>query len=201
MEIIIKNSPLVKEDSLWKTPLTITVNEFTEASLNAFRKDFNKALSTGQPIVPIIVDSYGGEVYSLRGFMSIILSSPIPVSTYVDTKAMSCGSFLLGFGTKGYRFASSHATCMIHEVGSYSMGKIQEVKSSAAEAERLNNESFELLAKHCGKTKKFFLDKIGDKKHADWYLTPDDMLEMGIIDKITTPKLITNIKVEFDYQF
>lgn len=54
-----------KIDDLIDFPKTILVNEFTEASAKQFYVDMSVAENSRQEIIPILIDSYGGQVYSL----------------------------------------------------------------------------------------------------------------------------------------
>lgn len=172
------------EDLLVAPPKVITVNAFTEDSAKTFRKEFAEALQTGQQIVPIEIDSFGGGVYSLLSMVDVIKLSPVPVATIVTGKAMSCGSILFSCGTHGMRVIRPSATVLIHDVGSFAWGKVEEIKADAAEADRLNQFIFKLMAKNCGKKEDYFLDLVHDKGHADWYLTPEDCVKHGLANKI-----------------
>ena len=97
---VLKNfSPLLKEPKLIDDlPIIIRLTKFDEASAKAFSSAVMKAQNTGQPVLPIIIDSYGGQVYSLMSMISDIKHSRIPVATIVQGKAMSCGAILFSFG-------------------------------------------------------------------------------------------------------
>jgi ATP-dependent protease ClpP protease subunit len=86
---------------------------------------------------------------------------------------------------------------MIHEVSSMEWGKVEEIKSSTEETVRLNTLLLETLAKNTGKHKRYFLDIIHEKSHADWYLTPKEALSHDIATKIGTPSLITTVSVNY----
>ena len=75
---------------LYRSPITILVNKFTEDSAKDFKKDMFRAQNSGQKIIPIEIDSYGGEVYSLLKMIDVIKSSTVPVATICMGKAMSC---------------------------------------------------------------------------------------------------------------
>ena len=118
MNIIYTPSPLLKEvkfrnESL---PVVIRVNKFDEKSAEDFSKSVARAQNTGQPVLPIIIDRYGGQVYSLMSMISDIQHSRIPVATIVQGKAMSCGAILFSFGVDGMRYMDPDATVMIHDV-------------------------------------------------------------------------------------
>ena len=90
-------SPLIKEVELRKSPIIIRVNRFDEKSANEFSHKMALAHSTGQKVIPVVIDSYGGQVYSLMSMIAAIESSELPVATIVEGKAMSCGAVLLSF--------------------------------------------------------------------------------------------------------
>ena len=146
-----KVSPLIKEFELRKPPVIVRVNKFTEDSAKKFYHEMALAHSTGQKVIPIVIDSYGGQVYSLMTMISAIEASDLPVATIVEGKAMSCGAVLLSFGEQGMRFADPNATVMIHDVSSGGWGKIEELKADVAEAERLDEKIFTMMARNCGK--------------------------------------------------
>ena len=130
MNVIKYFSPLLKEPKLIDDlPIIIRLTKFDEATAKAFSSAIMKAQNTGQPVLPIIIDSYGGQVYSLMSMISDIKHSKIPIATIVQGKAMSCGAILFSFGTDGYRFMDPHATLMIHDVSSGQLGKVEEVNS------------------------------------------------------------------------
>ena len=157
------------------------------------------AHNTGQPVIPIVIDSYGGQVYSLMAMISEIEHSELPIATIVEGKAMSCGAVLLSFGEQGMRFADPDATIMIHDVSSGGYGKIEELKADVKEAERLDEKIFTMMARNCGKKDDFFKKKVFNKKHADWFMDAQEAKKHGLVNHLRVPKL--NIKVDVDIDF
>ena len=101
MNVIKYFSPLLKEKELVDDlPIVIRVRKFDEVAAKEFSNSINKAQNSGQPIVPVVIDSYGGQVYSLMSMISDIRHSKIPVATIVQGKAMSCGPFCLALARK-----------------------------------------------------------------------------------------------------
>lgn len=186
----------IKEIELRKDPIIIQVNEFNEDAAMNFRSSMSIAHNTGQKVIPIIIDSYGGQVYSLMSMISAIKDATLPVATIVTGKAMSCGAILASFGADGYRYMDPDATIMIHDVSSASFGKVEELKADAAESDRLNKKVFTMMAKNCGKHDTYFLEKIHEKGHVDWYLEPDEAVECNLINHKKLPTM--NIKVILD---
>ena len=194
-----KVSSLIKDVELRKQPVIIKVNKFDEKAANDFASKMALAHSTGQKVIPVVIDSYGGQVYSLMTMIAAIKSSDLPVATIVEGKAMSCGAVLLTFGEEGLRFAAPDATVMIHDVSSGGWGKIEELKADVKEAERLDEKIFTMMARNCGKKDDYFKKKVFTKKHADWFMDAQEAKKHGLVNHLRVPKL--NIKVEVDIDF
>jgi ATP-dependent Clp protease, protease subunit len=191
-------SPLVKEIELRQDPVIITVNEFNEESANEFSTLMSAAQNTGQKVVPVVIDSFGGQVYSLLSMISSIKSSTVPVATIVKGKAMSCGALLASFGEEGLRFMDKDSTIMIHDVSSYAFGKIEELKSDVREAERLNTKVYTMMARNCGKPDDYFVKLIHDKGHADWFLDAEEAKEHNIVQQLRVPNLKGTVSVNIE---
>jgi ATP-dependent Clp protease protease subunit len=180
-------------------PIVIRLKKFNEEGTDKFSEDLSKAHDTGQPVIPIVVDSYGGQVYSMLGMISEIQNCRLPVATIVESKAMSAGAILFGLGNDGLRYMAPHATLMVHEVSSFQYGKVEDLKADVDETDRLNTYILELLAKSCGKPKDYFLDIIHEKGHADWYLDAKEAKKHNICNHIRLPSF--DVKVNVDYKF
>ena len=94
----------ISEVKLMHNPIVVRVNKFNEEAAKKFTQDMAAAHNSGQNIIPIVIDSYGGQVYSLMSMISDIKSSDLPVATIVEGKAMSCGAVLFTFGEDGHRY-------------------------------------------------------------------------------------------------
>ena len=192
MNIIYTPSPLLKEvkfrnDNL---PVIIRVNKFDESSAKDFSTQMMKAQNTGQPVVPVIIDSYGGQVYSLMSMISDIQHSTLPVATIVQGKAMSCGAILFSFGLDGMRYMDPDATVMIHDVSSMGWGKVEEIKADAKEVERLNQKVYKMMAFNCGH----------EKGHADWFLDAKEAKRHKLANKLKIPEMKIDVKVDFEFK-
>jgi ATP-dependent Clp protease protease subunit len=188
-----------KLEDLIDLPSVILVNKFDEPAAKEFRDNFAKAINTGQKIIPIVIDSYGGQAYSLLSMVDIIKASPVPVATIVSGKAMSCGSILFSCGTEGYRFAGPLATLLIHDVSSGGSGKVEEIKADAKEVERLNQMVYKMMAQNVGKPEDYFLKLIHDHSHSDWYLDANECKGHNLANHIRIPSF--KIKVSTDISF
>ena len=192
-------SPLIKEIELRKQPVIIRVNKFDEESAAKFQLEVAQAHNTGQGIIPIIIDSYGGQVYSLMTMISAIKHSEVPIATIIEGKAMSCGAVLFTFGAQGHRYMDPDATLMIHDVSSMDWGKVEELKAGAKEADRLNDKIYKMMALNCGKKEDYFLKIVDKKKHADWFIDATEAKRHGLTNQLRVPKF--NITVGVDIEF
>ena len=197
MNILKEVSGLIKEIELRYPPVVIRVNKFDEDAARKFSDEMSAAQSTGQSIVPVIIDSYGGQVYSLMSMIANIKSSKLPVATIIEGKAMSCGAILFTFGSQGYRFMDRDATIMIHDVSAGAFGKIEEMKADTKEAERLNQKVYRMMAANCGKEPDYFLKLIHEKGHSDWFLEAEEAMTHGLVNHLRVPNM--KIKVNVDY--
>ena len=200
MNVIRYFSPLLKEPKLIDDlPVVIRVRKFDEAAAKTFSDTMANAQNTGQPIVPVIIDSYGGQVYSLMSMISDIKHSKIPVATIAQGKAMSCGAILFSFGTEGHRYMDPDATLLIHDVSSMGWGKVEEIKASAAETERLNQKVYRMMAANCGQPEDYFLNIVHDKSHADWFLDAEECKKHKMANHLHVPELKIKATINFDF--
>jgi len=201
MNVLKTYSPLLKELKLIDDlPVVIRLSKFDEPSAKAFSAAVMKAQNTGQPVLPIIIDSYGGQVYSLMSMISDIRHSKIPVATIVQGKAMSCGAILFSFGAEGMRYMDPDATVMIHDVSSMEYGKVEEIKASAEETERLNSKIYHMMAENCGHNKDYFLDIVHQRGHADWFLEADEAKKHNLANHLRVPEMKIDVEVKFDFK-
>lgn len=190
----------IEKVELRKSPLIVRVNKFDEESAKKFSDEMALAHNTGQDIIPVVIDSYGGQVYSLMAMISAIKHSELPVATIVEGKAMSCGAILFSFGEQGRRFMDPDATLMIHDVSSMDMGKVEELKAGAKEADRLNEIVYKMMAQNCGKADDYFMHIVDKKKHADWFLDAKQAKRHGLANQLRVPKLSIKVTVDIDFE-
>jgi ATP-dependent protease ClpP protease subunit len=179
------------------------VGEFNEDSAKKFRDSLemaeNVAKEAEQEIIPIVIDSYGGTVYALLSMIDAIKNCSLPVATIVESKAMSCGAYLFAYGAEGHRYIGPRATVMIHPVSSMSYGKIDDIKATTGESDRLNKLVFKELDENCGKEEDYFLNELKERRMADWHLTPEDCVKHGLANHIHLPSLNVDIEIKIKF--
>lgn len=166
---------------------TCHINKFDEDSNRKLGFYLSLCKQYNQKTLPIIIDSYGGEAYSLLGMLSMIEESGIDIITICFAKAMSCGAVLFAAGKE--RYLGKHATVLIHEPSNIAFGTASDIKSESEETQRIKNKSFEILDKACNKESGFFLGLLKENNNSDLFLTPEQCLEYGLATQIKVPSL------------
>lgn len=197
MNFIADVSSHIKNVELRVDPVIIRVNKFNEESAAEFTDQMSQAQNTGQTVIPVVIDSYGGQVYSLMSMISAIRASKIPVATIIEGKAMSCGALLFSFGAEGMRYMDPDATLMIHDVSGAAFGKVEDLKVDAKEADRLNKKVYEMMARNCGKTSDYFLKLVHEKGHADWFLDALEAKSHNLANELRLPTLTCKVDLKY----
>ncbi len=188
-----------KLSELVQIPEVIRVTEFDEEALEDFEEDLDLAHQSQQEIIPIVIDSFGGNAYGLLGMVAAIEQCRVPVATILTSKAMSAGSLLFCFGTENYRFMHPDAQMMIHDAGSITGGKVEEIKSDARHLEHLNNLVYKKASKHLGHDAGYLSQLIRNQNHIDWFLTAKDAKKYNIANHLRVPSF--DIKVSLEIKF
>ena len=186
----------IKSDALHVEPSIIKITDFDEKGYAHFYDSFQKAVNSKQAIIPINIDSYGGSVYALLGMLELIRTSPVPVATYVATKAMSCGAVLFSAGTDGYRFISPNATVLVHQVSSVAYGKVEDIEVSSKHTTALNKQLMGILSTNCGHKANYFTKQLLANGNADLYYNARESVRHNLANHIKTPVFRVELKQE-----
>ena len=199
------NSPHLKMKDIennFTLPVVVKViGDFNQDSAARLYDDCDRAMKTGQKILPIFIDSYGGAVDSLVGMLDYFQSlrdGGVEIVTITCGKAMSCGAMLFAMGDK--RFVGSRSRIMFHRVSGGSWGNPDDIKSGGEETERLEKSLFEEISRHIGKPKGWLFDTLKKKNFVDWYLTPKDALAEKVATSIGIPQFTFSVNTEFSYR-
>lgn len=168
----------------------IWVTNFDDQALKDFYHKFEELeANPSVGVIPVVISSYGGEVYSMIGMRDLIKSSKKAVMTVVLGKAMSCGAVLAAAGTKGMRFISPESELMIHEASAGAYGKTSDIKNEAHSIDLLNDKMLGYLAKDSGMSLQKLKKHMNQKNNTDWYLTAKDAVKLGFADEVAIPRL------------
>jgi ATP-dependent protease ClpP protease subunit len=199
---IIKDNNLINtKNGLIQKPVVINVRNFEESTIQIFQNKINIGKNTGQKIIPIIVNTYGGDVDNLIEMISIIENAQadgLIVATINRSVAFSAGAILVGFGTQKYRYADPASSFMMHEISSLTEGKVSDINNEAHFLRLFNDSIYKKLAKYCWhEDENYFLKLMKDK---DIYLNPIEALSHRLIDYIGNPRMEVEIKVEYKWK-
>ena len=130
--------------------------------------------------ISLYVNSPGGNVYAGLAVYDTIQFVKPDVSTICVGIAMSMGALLLAAGAKGKRFALPNSKILIHQVSGGFEGPATDIEIHAREALSLRRRLDEILATHTGQD----LDKVERDTDRDYFMTAEEALAYGIVDKI-----------------
>ena len=102
------------------------------------------------------------------------------VSTICIGMAASMASFLLAAGTKGKRIALPNSEILIHQPLGGMQGQASDIKIHADHILRIKDKMNRLLSEMTGQP----IERVVADTDRDNYLTPEQALEYGLIDKV-----------------
>jgi len=183
--------------ALFKPVRVVVTGPFDEAMSSKFRDEMSEALNSPQDTIPVVIDSYGGHVYSLLSMWDTIQQAKKHkcVVTIVSGKACSCGAALFSAGD--LRYIGPEAEVMIHEVSSVNWGKNVEIQADAEHLKKLNDRLLTRMSLNIGKAPKFLAEKNHERGHTDWWIEAKEALELGLATHIAIPEMTLNVRVEF----
>jgi ATP-dependent Clp protease protease subunit len=173
---------------------------FNQERACRFEEDFFYAQSTDQPVIPILISSYGGSVDQLNRMIDMIETSPVPVATIAKGACMSCGILLLAAGTKGYRWATRSSNLMLHDIEAGDINKTEDVLHGAKALKRYREHVFHRFDEHTGKDEGYWIKYMKEKGNVDIQLSANQAKRLKIIDHIGLPRLNVSVKVETSFE-
>ncbi len=130
--------------------------------------------------ISLYINSPGGSISAGMAIHDTMQYIKCDVSTICMGMAASMGAFLLASGTKGKRFALPNAEIMIHQPLGGFQGQATDVDIHAREMLRIKERLNTMLAENTGKS----YDEVVRATERDNFLTPEQALEFGIIDRV-----------------
>jgi ATP-dependent Clp protease protease subunit len=106
-----------------------------------------------------------------------------PINTVAVGVTASFGTVLLTAGTKGQRFALPHSTVHLHQPLGGAQGQATDIEIQANEILRLRDKLNKILAHHTGQS----VDKVKEDTERDYWLTAEDAVAYGLVDKVLEP--------------
>lgn len=134
--------------------------------------------------INVYINSPGGSVTAGLAIYDTMQFLKCPVTTYCVGQAASMGAVLLAAGDKGKRYALPNARIMIHQPWGGVEGHAADISIQAKEILRLRDRLNEILARHTGQP----LDKVAKDTDRDYFMTPEEAKQYGIVDEVVTSR-------------
>ena len=130
----------------------------------------------------LYINSPGGYVSAGLGIYDTIQYIKPDIVTICIGQASSMGAFLLAGGKKEKRFALPNARIMIHQPLGGAEGQASDIKIQADEILFLKQKVNKILADNTKKS----LKQIEKDTDRNFFMSPEEAVEYGLIDKILT---------------
>lgn len=138
--------------------------------------------------VSMYINSPGGVVSSGLAIYDTMQYIKPEVSTLCIGQAASMGSLLLSAGASGKRFSLPNARIMVHQPSGGFQGQASDIERHAQEILSLRSRLNDIYVKHTGQNLKT-IEKALDR---DTFMTSDDAMKFGLIDKVVENREINS---------
>ena len=130
--------------------------------------------------ISLYINSPGGTITAGMGIYDTMNYIRCDVSTICVGMAASMGAFLLSSGAKGKRYALPNSEIMIHQPLGGAQGQATDIKIQAEHILRIKDRMNRILSSNTSQP----LEKIERDVERDYYMTAEEALEYGIVDRI-----------------
>ena len=158
------------------------VNDYTANVLQA-QLLYLDATDAGKDI-NVYINSPGGSVYAGLGIYDTMQFIQSDVATICTGLAASMAAVLLVAGAEGKRSALPHSRVMIHQPMGGVQGQASDIEIEAREIQKLKKELYTIIADHSHTD----FDKVWADSDRNYWMTAEEALEYGMIDKVLTKK-------------
>ena len=132
----------------------------------------------------VYINSPGGSVTAGMAIYDTMQFIKPDVATTCMGIAASMGAFLLATGTKGKRAALPNSRIMIHQPMAGTQGQVSDMVIMTEEFQKTKVRLNKLLVKHTGQK----MERIEKDSDRNFFMSPDEATEYGLIDKVYTTK-------------
>lgn len=133
--------------------------------------------------ISLYINSPGGEIAAGLAIYDTMQLIQAPVSTIAVGMTASFGTILLTAGAKGRRYALPHATIHVHQPLGGVQGQAADIEIAAKEILRKRDLLNGILMRHTGMDE----EQIGKITDRDYYMTAEEAVDFGIVDKVLEP--------------
>ncbi len=132
--------------------------------------------------ISLYINSPGGTVDDTMAIYDTIRFVSSPIATYCIGRAESGAAMILAAGTKGSRYALSHAKVMLHQPWGGVSGQAADIKIQAEEILKAKAMINGILAKHTSQS----IERIAAETERNRYMSAEEAKEYGLIDEVLT---------------
>ena len=139
-----------------------------------------------EKLVTVFINSPGGGADSGFAIYDMLRYVKTPIRTICSGMCASAGIVIFLGGDKGNRLSLPNSRFMLHEPRymSTAYGRASDIAIMAQELLKLKDRYNQVVSEACGKT----LDEIASDVQRDFWLSPAEALEYGIVDQIITSR-------------
>lgn len=137
--------------------------------------------------IHLYINSPGGMITSGMAIFDTMRYLGCVVNTYCIGQAASMAALLLAAGTKGRRRALPRSRIMIHQPLGGVGGTSADIQLQAKEIIYMKKLMNEILSECTGQP----VERIKKDAERDFYMSPEEALQYGLIDEVITPKPAT----------
>ncbi|SHL44122.1 ATP-dependent Clp protease proteolytic subunit [Fibrobacter sp. UWEL] len=134
--------------------------------------------------ITLYINSPGGYVSAGLAIYDTMQHVRPNIATICIGSCASMAAVLLAAGTKGKRYALPHSRIMLHQPSGAATGQSTDIQITAKEIVRTKDTLAEIVAKHTGKP----IEEVRTKTDRDFYMSPEEAKEFGVIDEIFVPR-------------
>lgn len=134
--------------------------------------------------ITLYINSPGGYVSAGLAIYDTMQHVRPNIATICIGSCASMAAVLLAAGTKGKRYALPHSRIMLHQPSGAATGQSTDIQITAKEIVRTKDTLAEIVAKHSGKS----IEEVRAKTDRDFYMSPEEAKEFGVIDEIFVPR-------------
>ncbi len=132
----------------------------------------------------LYLNTPGGSVNDGLGIYDTMQLVAPDVATICTGMAASMGSVLLCAGTRGKRSILPHSRVMIHQPVGGVRGQAEDILIEAREIEKYRKDLFSIISDHSGQP----LDKVFADGDRNYWMSANEALDYGMVDRIMTKK-------------
>ena len=169
---------------LLKDRIVILSGEIDDSLANSVVAQLLYLDSINHDPINLYINSPGGSITSGMAIYDTMNYIKSKVSTICIGMAASMAAFLLSSGERGMRFCLPNSEVMIHQPLGGAKGQATEIQIAAERILKLKSKLNKILSFNTGQS----LEKIQNDTERDYFLSANEALEYGIIDKVIGQK-------------